>query len=208
MTIGEFGKMVAAERKINVSLTVVPLEGLGPGPLVRRDGAALGESLTQHPLAHPGAAVLRRRACWRPPTCRSGGGPDSPFEVVGAPWIEPYGLVAALNDQRLPGVRFEPVVFTPTNERLRQYAVLRACGSSSPTARRSGRSRSGSRWAGRYANVIAEQFRPEGDPEPSGEPVHDVGFPAGRVAAASDGLGGDGARELPEPAGVVPHLLI
>jgi uncharacterized protein YbbC (DUF1343 family) len=37
-----------------------------------------------------------------------------PFEVVGAPWVEPYGLAAALNARAMPGVRFDPVWFTPT----------------------------------------------------------------------------------------------
>ena len=43
-----------------------------------------------------------------------GRGTDMPFEVVGAPWIEPVGLADALNREKLPGVRFEPVRFTPT----------------------------------------------------------------------------------------------
>ena len=116
MTIGEFGKMVAAERKINVSLTVVPLEGwdrgrwfdetslpwVNPSPNIR--------SLTQA-LLYSGVGLLEAT------NLSVGRGTDSPFEVVGAPWIEPYGLVAALSDQQLPGVRFEPVVFTPTNDR-------------------------------------------------------------------------------------------
>ena len=115
MTIGEFGKMVAAERKINVSLTVVPLEGLGPGPLVRRDALPWVNpspnirSLTQA-LLYSGVGLLEAT------NLSVGRGTDSPFEVVGAPWIEPHGLAAALNDQQLPGVRFEPVVFTPTND--------------------------------------------------------------------------------------------
>jgi uncharacterized protein YbbC (DUF1343 family) len=37
-----------------------------------------------------------------------------PFEVIGAPWIEPRGLADALNRQGLRGVRFDPIRFTPT----------------------------------------------------------------------------------------------
>ena len=43
-----------------------------------------------------------------------GRGTNTPFEVVGAPWIEPRGLAEALNRQGLRGVSFEPVWFTPT----------------------------------------------------------------------------------------------
>jgi len=53
-----------------------------------------------------------------------GRGTDTPFEVVGAPWIEPLGLASGLNDLRLPGVRFEPTWFTPTGD---QYARVQ-CG--------------------------------------------------------------------------------
>src|SRR5207247_2564518 len=52
-----------------------------------------------------------------------GRGTDTPFEVVGAPWIDPQGLVDALNRLGL-GVRFEPVWFTPMAD---QYAQVQ-CG--------------------------------------------------------------------------------
>ncbi|MFN2493870.1 MAG: hypothetical protein ABR501_13405, partial [Pyrinomonadaceae bacterium] len=42
-----------------------------------------------------------------------GRGTDTPFEVVGAPWIDGQELAAYLNDRRIPGVRFVPVRFTP-----------------------------------------------------------------------------------------------
>src|SRR2546429_3624634 len=58
------------------------------------------------------------------PTLWVGGGPDTPFEVVGAPWIEPQGLVDALNRLGLRGLRFEPVWFTPMAD---QYAQIQ-CG--------------------------------------------------------------------------------
>jgi uncharacterized protein YbbC (DUF1343 family) len=42
-----------------------------------------------------------------------GRGTDTPFEHIGAPWIDPRALAAALNDRSIPGVRFYPVTFTP-----------------------------------------------------------------------------------------------
>ena len=45
-----------------------------------------------------------------------GRGTDMPFEVVGAPWIEPRGLAEVLNRQGLRGVTFEPIWFTPTSD--------------------------------------------------------------------------------------------
>src|SRR6185369_1094312 len=40
-------------------------------------------------------------------------GTDTPFEVIGAPYIDDVKLAAALNNASLPGVRFVPVRFTP-----------------------------------------------------------------------------------------------
>src|SRR5204863_9672242 len=42
-----------------------------------------------------------------------GRGTDTPFEVIGAPYIEDVKLAAELNRTGLPGVRFVPIRFTP-----------------------------------------------------------------------------------------------
>jgi uncharacterized protein YbbC (DUF1343 family) len=113
MTIGEFARMAAAERKIGVALTVVPLEGwtrsrwyddtglpwTNPSPNIR--------SVTQA-LLYSGIGLLEAT------NLSVGRGTDAPFELVGAPWIEPTGLAQALNGLRLPGIRVEPIWFTPT----------------------------------------------------------------------------------------------
>ena len=113
LTIGEFAKLAAAERKIPVSLTVVPLVGwdrdrwfdetglpwVNPSPNIR--------SVTQA-LLYSGVGLLEAT------NLSVGRGTDMPFEVIGAPWIEPRGLADALNRQGLRGVRFDPIWFTPT----------------------------------------------------------------------------------------------
>ena len=113
MTIGEFAKLAAAERKIPVTLTVVPLVGwdrdrwfdetglpwVNPSPNIR--------SVTQA-LLYSGVGLLEAT------NLSVGRGTDTPFEVIGAPWIEPRGLADALNRQGLRGVRFDPIWFTPT----------------------------------------------------------------------------------------------
>jgi uncharacterized protein YbbC (DUF1343 family) len=43
-----------------------------------------------------------------------GRGTDSPFELVGAPYINERQLAEAMNSAGLPGVRFVPVQFTPS----------------------------------------------------------------------------------------------
>jgi len=45
-----------------------------------------------------------------------GRGTDTPFEVVGAPWIRAVELAGYLNGRGISGVRFVPVEFTPTTD--------------------------------------------------------------------------------------------
>jgi uncharacterized protein YbbC (DUF1343 family)/CubicO group peptidase (beta-lactamase class C family) len=113
MTLGEFARMVASERKIPVNLTVVPLEhwersmwfdqtGLpwvNPSPNIR--------SLTEA-LLYSGVGLLEAT------NLSVGRGTATPFEVVGAPWItDPSGLADALNAVAMPGVTFQPANFQP-----------------------------------------------------------------------------------------------
>jgi uncharacterized protein YbbC (DUF1343 family) len=118
MTVGELARMFAAERKIDVNLDVVPcrgwrrsmlfdatgLEWVNPSPNMR--------SLTQA-IVYPGVGLLEAT------NLATGRGTDTPFERVGAPYLDPVKFARALNAQNLPGVRFIPTRFTPTE---RQFA--------------------------------------------------------------------------------------
>src|SRR5947209_16373012 len=44
-----------------------------------------------------------------------GRGTDTPFEVVGAPWVNAREFAQYLNQRQISGVRFVPVSFTPTS---------------------------------------------------------------------------------------------
>lgn len=54
-----------------------------------------------------------------------GRGTDSPFELVGAPFVDARGWAEALNGLKLAGVRFQPVVFTPS---VSKYAGVECRG--------------------------------------------------------------------------------
>jgi uncharacterized protein YbbC (DUF1343 family)/CubicO group peptidase (beta-lactamase class C family) len=123
MTIGEFARMVADERKLPLSLTVVPVSGwdrsrwydetglpwVNPSPNIR--------SVTQA-LLYSGIGLLEAT------NVSVGRGTETPFEVIGAPWIDGDRMAAALERLGLAGVKFEPVKFTPTGD---IYARV-ACG--------------------------------------------------------------------------------
>ncbi len=113
MTMGELARMFNLERNINAKLTVVPMEGwqrgdwfdstglewVNPSPNLR--------SLTEAAL-YPGVALIEGT------NVSVGRGTDTPFELVGAPWVKSKELAAYLNGRGIAGVRFVPLTFTPT----------------------------------------------------------------------------------------------
>lgn len=113
MTLGEVARMVNAERGFGADLTVIPVEGwsraqwfdefgqpwTNPSPNMRSLAAA---------ALYPGVGLLEQ-------AISVGRGTDTPFEVVGAPYVtNDVHFAAELNRAGLPGVRFHAVRFTPT----------------------------------------------------------------------------------------------
>ncbi len=113
MTIGELAQFFNQDRKIQCDLRVIKIGGwqremwfdrtnltwVNPSPNMR--------SLTEATL-YPGVGLLETT------NVSVGRGTDTPFELIGAPWIVGQQLAAALNQRRLPGVRFVPLRFKPT----------------------------------------------------------------------------------------------
>lgn len=112
MTISEMARMFAAERYPGVDLTVIPCQGwqrtmwfdatgltwTNPSPNMR--------SLTQATL-YPGIGLLEMT------NLSVGRGTDTPFEWVGAPYLDAPLLAAELRALDLPGVAVIPTTFTP-----------------------------------------------------------------------------------------------
>ncbi len=116
MTLGELAKLFNAENKIGADLTVVPLKNwhrdqwfdatgmpwINPSPNMR--------NLIQATL-YPGIGAIEGT------NVSVGRGTDTPFEQIGAPWVDGVALADALNARNLPGIRFYPVRFTPTSSK-------------------------------------------------------------------------------------------
>ncbi len=113
MTMGELAQMFNGDRSIHARLTVVPIEGWQRGDWY--DSTGLGwinpspnlRSLTEAAL-YPGVALVEGT------NVSVGRGTDTPFELLGAPWINSRELAAYLNARNISGVRFVPVNFTPS----------------------------------------------------------------------------------------------
>jgi uncharacterized protein YbbC (DUF1343 family)/CubicO group peptidase (beta-lactamase class C family) len=114
MTLGEIARLYNGEGGIGCDLDVVALrqwsrsawfdeiglEWVNPSPNMR--------SLTEAAL-YPGIGAIEYG------NLSVGRGTDTPFEQVGAPWIDGRRLAAHLNARAIPGVRVYPVTFTPTS---------------------------------------------------------------------------------------------
>ena len=113
MTVGEIALMFANRYNLDLDLTVVPCENwkrdmffdqtgltwVNPSPNMR----SLAEA-----LLYPGIGIPEFT------NISVGRGTDTPFEVVGAPWIDGEALAKKLADSGVEGVAIEPIKFTPT----------------------------------------------------------------------------------------------
>jgi uncharacterized protein YbbC (DUF1343 family) len=112
MTVGELAEMFNVENKIGVKLHVIKMAGyqrtswydqtglpwVNPSPNLR--------SLTQA-ILYPGVAMVEGA------NVSVGRGTDTPFEILGAPWVSADELTQHLNKRQIPGVRFRPTHFVP-----------------------------------------------------------------------------------------------
>jgi uncharacterized protein YbbC (DUF1343 family) len=113
MTVGELAEMFNGENHIGARLHVIKMRGYTrcewfdqtglrwtpPSPNLR--------TLTEATL-YPGVAMIEGA------NVSVGRGTDTPFELVGAPWIDSAALLSYLDKRKIPGVRFQSADFTPS----------------------------------------------------------------------------------------------
>ncbi len=113
MTLGELARMFNVENNIGADLHVIPMEGwrrsdtydqtglpwIAPSPNLRSVNSI---------FIYPGIEILQEAGL------SVGRGTDNPFELLGAPFIDAHRLARALNRREIPGVRFAPAIFKPT----------------------------------------------------------------------------------------------
>jgi uncharacterized protein YbbC (DUF1343 family) len=112
LTIGELARLFNGEKRLGAELSVVAMANwrrdewfdatslpwTNPSPNMRTLVAA---------TLYPGIGAIEGT------NVSVGRGTDTPFEQIGAPWIDGVALAGALNARALPGIRFYPVTFTP-----------------------------------------------------------------------------------------------
>ena len=117
LTLGELARLFNTERGIGADLEVVAMRGwrratwfdqtglrwVNPSPNMRNLHQA---------LLYPGIGAIEGS------NLSVGRGTDTPFEQIGAPWIDGPELAVELNTRRLPGVRVYPLEFRPDSTRF------------------------------------------------------------------------------------------
>jgi uncharacterized protein YbbC (DUF1343 family) len=115
LTVGELAEMYNGEQHLGVDLHIIKMQGwqrtdwfdetglawVNPSPNLRSLAAA---------TLYPGVALVEGA------NVSVGRGTDTPFEFVGAPWIDGKKLAAYLNERKIQGVRVLPVEFTPRRD--------------------------------------------------------------------------------------------
>ena len=113
MTIAELARLFNEHEHIGAELRVVPMEGwtrdmyfddtslpwVMPSPNIPTLDTA---------VVYPGTVLFEGTSA------SEGRGTTRPFEIIGAPWVDPDAFTDRLNAHGLPGVHFRPVVFEPT----------------------------------------------------------------------------------------------
>jgi uncharacterized protein YbbC (DUF1343 family) len=112
MTVGELARLYVAEKQLDVDLEVIQILAWNRTQYWDRTGLVWTNpspnmrSLTEATL-YPGIGLLETT------NLSVGRGTDTPFEVLGAPWIDGVEFARNLNSLQLPGVAFVPIKFTP-----------------------------------------------------------------------------------------------
>jgi len=113
LSIGELARWLVAHARLDVDLAVKPLAGWrGDEPF---EATGLPWVLPSPNMPTVDTAVVYPGACLlEGANLSEGRGTTRPFEILGAPWLDPARLVAALADTELPGAALRPLQFQPT----------------------------------------------------------------------------------------------
>lgn len=113
MTAGELAKYFNVEHGIGVDLTVIECDGLKRAMLWEDLGLQFVPPSPNMPtvdtaLVYPGLCLVEGT------NMSEGRGTTRPFEIFGAPWVDPEAYAEALRSEKLPGVKIRPLNFLPT----------------------------------------------------------------------------------------------
>lgn len=113
LTLGELAWLLNHEQQIGAELHTVRMDGWRRDMLFADTGRTWVAPSPNMPrvettLVYPGQVLLEGT------NLSEGRGTTLPFEVVGAPFLDPHRLMRELSDFELPGLQLRPIRFVPT----------------------------------------------------------------------------------------------
>ncbi len=113
MTIGELARLFNDRFGLDAKLEVVKMQNWSRGQYGDATGLpwvlpSPNIPTVEAAIVYPGTVLLEGT------NISEGRGTTKPFELVGAPWVEPQRISDELNGLGLPGVHFRPALFEPT----------------------------------------------------------------------------------------------
>jgi uncharacterized protein YbbC (DUF1343 family) len=113
LTIGEAAGIFNNQHRIGCDLEVIPMEGWNRTMYFQETGLywippSPNMPSTATALVYPGQVILEGT------NLSEGRGTTTPFEVFGAPFIDPYQLKSNLEKKDLPGIYLREIFFQPT----------------------------------------------------------------------------------------------
>ena len=113
MTIGELARYFKGEYHIGCGLRVIAMEGWKRSDLYAQTGRAWVPPSPNIPEPDTPLFCAMTGPIGELGALNIGIGYTLPFKVLGAPWIEENSFAQALNQMRLPGLRFRPISYRP-----------------------------------------------------------------------------------------------
>jgi uncharacterized protein YbbC (DUF1343 family) len=122
LTIGELALLFSGEFGLSCPLQVVPMRGWQREMFFDQTGLTWVPPSPNMPrletaLVYPGLCLLEGT------NVSEGRGTTLPFELSGAPWVDPGELARELSRVGLPGVRFRPAWFQPTFDKWAGHRI-------------------------------------------------------------------------------------
>ncbi|MBX7222475.1 MAG: DUF1343 domain-containing protein [Blastocatellia bacterium] len=113
MTVGELARFFNEACGIGCELLVAPLAGWTRATWIDKTWLPWVMPSPNMPTLET-ATVYPGMVMFEGTQVSEGRGTTRPFEIIGAPYINPYRLADHLNGLQLPGVHFRPTFFQPT----------------------------------------------------------------------------------------------
>jgi uncharacterized protein YbbC (DUF1343 family) len=113
LTMGELARLFNAHFNIGCNLEVIPMKGWRRSMFFQQTGLPWIPPSPNLPspistLVYPGQVL------WEGTNVSEGRGTTQPFELFGAPYVDPPGILTAVETESMPGIILRPLAFEPT----------------------------------------------------------------------------------------------